>query len=540
MGELFEAEDLELRERVALKTVLPGASANERAAQLFRREVHLARQVTHPNVCRIFDVYHHRSPAADGTARDVLLLAMELLHGETLADRLHKQGRMSTAEALPLLRQMVAGLAAAHRVGVVHRDLKTSNVMLVAPTPPEEGPRAVITDFGLARRASDADVSGASISEAGGISGTPAYMAPEQVMGGGISPATDIYALGVVVYEMVTGVRPFVAENPVAKALMRLQGPPTSPRAHVPDLDRSWEAAIQRRLEMKPAARYPKVEDVVTAVETGPVAHKVAGSGRRRWPVAAAAAGLVALALAAGLVLGRWRTRPQRPPALSATDTIVLADFANSTGDPVFDETLKQALATSLQQSPFLSIVPDRKVRDTLKLMGRPEGERLTADLAHEVCQRTESKALFAGSISSLGSQYVIGVNAVACQTGESMARDQAPAARKEDVLDALGRVATSMREKVGESLASIQKYDPPLSEATTPSLDAWRAYSMGARALFDKGSVAAIPLYQRAVELDPGFAMAYAGLGTAYTNMGETTLGVANFQKAFDLRDRI
>ena len=270
MGELYEAEDLELHERVALKTILSSIADDERSILLFKREVHLARQVTHANVCRIFDVFRHRPAGGRGSAGEVVFLAMELLHGETLADRLARDGRLSTTDALPLVRQMAAGLAAAHHVGVVHRDFKSHNVMLVEPLPPTPGPRAVITDFGLARRsAHDDQTSMALLSDTSEISGTPAYMAPEQVEGGPVTPATDIYALGVLLFEMVTGTWPFMAETPLRTAVKRLHELPPSPRIHVPDLDPVWEETILRCLARAPADRFANIGEVVAALEGG-------------------------------------------------------------------------------------------------------------------------------------------------------------------------------------------------------------------------------------------------------------------------------
>ena len=243
MGELYAAEDLELRERVALKTILSHIANDERSIVRFKREVHLARQVTHPNVCRIYDVFRHRYAAAGADRPDdeVVFLAMELLHGETLAARLHRDGRMSTAALLPVVSQMAAGLTAAHRVGVVHRDFKSLNVMLVKPTRDEEAMRVVVTDFGLAWRSAHDDSSSMSLamSAENEFVGTPAYMAPEQVEGGPVTPATDVYALGVVLYEMVTGALPFAGDTPVKTAIKRLREPPPSPRVRVPDIDPS-------------------------------------------------------------------------------------------------------------------------------------------------------------------------------------------------------------------------------------------------------------------------------------------------------------
>ena len=259
MGELYEAEDLELRERIALKTILAHIAANDRSIAMFKREVHLARQVTHPNVCRIYDIFRHES---------IVLLAMELLHGETLADKLRREGPFATAAVLPIVRQMAAGLTAAHRAGVVHRDFKSQNVMLVPATGGDKGTRAVITDFGLARRHAPGDSIGLSLSlsEEGTVSGTPAYMAPEQVEGGTVTPAADIYALGVVLYEMVTGVWPFTGDTPISVMIKRLREAPPSPRVHVPELDAAWEAAILRCLERRPEDRFASAGDVADAL----------------------------------------------------------------------------------------------------------------------------------------------------------------------------------------------------------------------------------------------------------------------------------
>jgi DNA-binding response OmpR family regulator len=270
MGELYEAEDLELRERVALKTILSAIADDERSVLLFKREVHLARQVTHPNVCRIYDVFRHHLPGADGSTREVVFLAMELLHGETVADKLQREGRLPAADILPIARQMAAGLAAAHRVGVVHRDFKTHNVMLVKPDALDQEMRVVVTDFGLARRSARDDEATSfslSLSDAGEISGTPAYMAPEQVEGEAVTPATDVYAFGVVLYELVTGVWPFIADTPMRMAIKRLKDPPTPPRVHVPDVNPRWEATILRCLARQPADRFSTVAEVVASLE---------------------------------------------------------------------------------------------------------------------------------------------------------------------------------------------------------------------------------------------------------------------------------
>jgi CheY-like chemotaxis protein/tetratricopeptide (TPR) repeat protein len=537
MGELYEAEDLELHERVALKTILSTIADDERSILLFKREVHLARQVTHPNVCRIFDVFRHRPSGVEGggPGNDVVFLAMELLHGETLADRLRREGRMSTTELLPLVRQMAVALSAAHRAGVIHRDFKSHNVMLVPPTPPDVEPRAVITDFGLARRDAPDDASSPFPALTGaGISGTPAYMAPEQVEGGAVTPATDVYALGVVLYETVTGSWPFKGETALQIAVKRLKEAPPSPRLVVPDLDARWDATILRCLALRPEDRFAGAGEVVAALE-GRAEPRVAAPTARRWLVA----GLAGIAIVA-LGAVSWLYRSHAARTLGTTDTVVLADFSNTTGDTVFDDTLKQALATGLQQSPFFNLLGDRTVRDTLKLMGRSADEGLNGEVAQELCQRTGSAGVIAGSISSLGTQYVIGLNALDCRSGDALGRETATAARKEDVLAALDQATTRLRRRVGESLASVRKYDTPIAQATTPSLEALKAFSLGIKARNERGDAAAIPLFKQAISLDPDFAMAYGGLGNVYSSLREYDLATENFKKAYDRRDRV
>ena len=530
MGELYEAEDLELHERLALKTILPKIAVDERLVNMFKREVHLARQVTHANVCRIFDVYRHKPRAGAAAGQEVLLLAMELLHGENLADRLRREGRLSTSEILPLVRQMAAGLGAAHQAGVVHRDFKSHNVMLVKPSAPGQETRVVITDFGLARRSSQEERTSLSMSDANEISGTPAYMAPEQVEGGPVTPATDIYALGVVMYEMVAGVWPFVGDTPLQTAIKRLQQPAPTPRIYLPDLEERWETTILRCLERDPANRFASTSEVVAALEGEKVDVRTAAPSQRWKWIALGVTGMLVLAVAAGL----WLFRSRPAPALSATDTVVVAEFANSTGDAVFDDTLKQGLAISLQQSPDWSLLSDRKVQEALKLMGRSPGERLTSELAQDVCQRAGSKAVISGSIASLGNQYVIGLNAINCSTGDPLAREQAQAAGKEKVLDVLGSAASKLRSDLGESLSSVKKFDVPLEQATTRSLEALKAFSLGRK----KDSAGAVPFYERAIELDPNFTLAYLRLGIAYSNIGQPARANVHLTKAFELRE--
>ena len=258
---------------------------------------------------------------------------------------------------------------------------------------------------------------------------------------------------------------------------------------------------------------------------------------RKRWKVLAPAALILVAAAIGGTLYFRSRQATAR---LTDKDTIVLSDFDNKTGDAVFDDTLKQGLSVQLEQSPFLALVSERKVNETLKLMGRPAGDRLTPEVAREVCLRTGSKAMLAGSIAGLGSQYVIGVKAVSCNTGDVLAEAQEQAAGKEAVLKALDAAAVSLRSKLGESLSSVQKYATPVEEATTPSLEALKAYSLALKTGAAKGEIAALPFFKRAVELDPNFAMAYAWMSGVYRDLREVGRGAENARKAYDLREKV
>ncbi|MFY9530819.1 MAG: serine/threonine-protein kinase [Candidatus Acidiferrales bacterium] len=550
MGEVYEAEDLELREHVALKTIRQEIARDEHALERFKREIQLARKVTHPGVCRVFDVFRDRTSEGE-----TIFLSMELLAGETLAERLKRSGRMSMGEAFPLVCQMAAALGAAHEVGIVHRDFKTGNVMLVpatqnrepvascqevtaAPVEAATRPRTVVTDFGLARSAVGIEDAATKLSATVGIVGTPAYMAPEQVEGGEVSPAADIYALGVVMYEMITGQQPFIADTPLATAVKRLKESPPAPREFVPDLDPQWERVILRCLERHPADRFASASDVVKAltgeaVEVG--RRQIEQKRKRRLALSAATAGVVLAALTAGSYFYFHRA-----PKLTEKDTIVLADFTNTTGDPVFDGALRQGLSVQLKQSPFLSLISDPRIHQTLRQMGQPADAKLTPQIAREICERTASAAIVEGSIAVLGKQYVLGLTAVNCRTGDSLAEEQERATGKEQVLAAIDKAAAKMRGKLGESLSTVQKFNTPLLQATTSSLEALKAWSLSSTSSGTRTSGEAIPLLKRAIELDPNFALAYAWLAGDYLNLGERNLAIENTKKAYELRDRL
>src|SRR6266852_264316 len=378
MGEVYEAEDLELHELVAIKTLLPETLHHTDALARFKREVHLARKVTHPNVCRMFDLCRHKSEGGD----EVVILSMEFLRGKTLAERIKQHGRVNIREALPLIRQMASALGAAHEAGIVHRDFKPGNVVLVEES---TGTRAVVTDFGLAFRGtnsvgepslSEASWSSAQPGEGRQLYGTPAYMEPEQIEGRPATIASDIYAFGLVIYEMITGVRPFQGDTPISTAVKRLVEAPPPPRKFEPTLTPACESVILRCLEREPANRFAKAQDVVAALASdvrdakssdlaSPVAQTMRLKTRSRVVMA------VASVVVIGLSIGGWLLLPRKEKRLAESDTVVLADFSNKTGEPVFDDTLRQALAVQLGQSRFLNILSDERAREILRLLGR-------------------------------------------------------------------------------------------------------------------------------------------------------------------------
>lgn len=522
MGEVYETEDQDMRERVALKVIGSQAGVDKSWVERFRREVQLARRVTHPNVCRVFDLQHHR--AGD---QDVIFLTMELVRGETLAARLGRAGRLSIGDSLPIAVQLCAALQSAHQAGVLHRDFKCGNVMLVGSGPEV---RAVVTDFGTALLM---DPSQSSIHTAtGALVGTPAYMSPEQLAGKELTPASDIYSLGLVLYEMVTGRRPFESDSAWTEAMKRLNEDPEPPSSVVPEIGAVWNSTILRCVERDPAQRFSSAQEVSDSLEGTEVRPK---ARMKKWLWAFAAVLVPALVLVFAMV---FRAHPTR--ALTAKDMVVLADFTNNTGEQVFDGTLKEALAIDLEQSPLLNILPDLKLAQVLKLMGRQGGDRLTPDVAREICLRSNSRALIAGSIARLDSHYAIHLKATECQTGNLLGASEAEADSHENTLQALGQAAAILRSKVGESLASVQRFDRPLPEVTTSSLEALQAYSEAGGIRSKKGPAAAIPFFQRAVDLDPNFALAHYSLAASYFNLRQFDLGAENFRRAYELRNRV
>jgi tetratricopeptide (TPR) repeat protein/predicted Ser/Thr protein kinase len=511
MGDVWQADDLILGTPVALKLI---RSARPSARMAILNEVRLARQITHPSVCRVFDV---------GEADGEVFFSMELVKGEDLAKLLRRVGRLPVEKVIDIARQLCAGLAAAHARGVLHRDLKPANVLI-----DDEG-QVRITDFGIAI---PRDKTGNQ-----SLIGTPGYMAPEQlVAGAALTERTDIYALGVVMYELLAGVHPFAQARSTAAPVPLLDLVPVDPA-----LDRLVLRALSVNPDDRPSSAMAVADalvDMVSARPTGPsgAIHPVPETNRsRRWlAIGSFAAVTISVAALA------WFWLSARGSSLSEKDTIMLADFENTTGEAVFDGTLKVALAVALEQSPFLKVFPDQRARDTLRLMDRPPNERLSAAVALEIARREQLKALLTGSIASLGSHYVVAIEAVNAATGDVMAREQVEVSSKEQVLTGLGTAASKLREKLGESLATIERFDVQLPRATTHSLEALHAYALA----LDQGRAIprldAIPHLRRAIELDPDFAMAQALLSLMYTNTGQTALAPEYARRAFELRDRV
>ncbi len=514
MGVVYKAFDTKLNRLVALKFLPPHLRHDEELKGRLKAEARAASTLDHPNIVVIHDI--DEAPSGD------LFIAMAFHEGVTLRERIAAAGNtgMPVAEALEIARQIAAGLARAHERGILHRDIKPGNVIVAS-----DGVTRII-DFGLAK-SSDAAATGD-----GSTKGTPLYMSPEQASGKPMDCRTDLWSLGAVLYEMLAGRPPFDGEGNLAVMNAIVHAEPAGLRTLRPDVPPEVEAIVAKALEKDPARRYQSAgemaRDLATALAPGTTRPL---TWRRAVLIPAAAA--------------CWRWSPagyfyfHRTPKLTDKDTIVLADFLNKTGDPVFDGTLRQGLAVQLEQSPFLSLLSDERIQKALPLMGKAVDAPLTPAVARDICERTGGAAVLDGSISRIGSQYVVGLRARNCRTGDTLDEEQAQAARAEDVLNALSQIASKFRVRVGESLATVRTHDRPLAEVTTTSLEALQAYTTSLRVGYTSGQIASVPLLQRALEIDPNFALAYSNLAFSYGAMGEFAQAAESMKKAYALRDR-
>jgi serine/threonine protein kinase/tetratricopeptide (TPR) repeat protein len=573
MGTVYLAEQCEpIRRYVALKVVKLGMDTSQVLAR-FTNERQALAMMDHPNIAQIFD--------AGASTRGRPYFVMEYIEGAPITEYCDRK-RMTARERLALFLAVCRGVQHAHQKGVIHRDLKPSNVLVMDQ---DGAPVPKVIDFGIAKAIDKWAVENTLLTQFGQIVGTPEYASPEQAdtMTGDIDKTSDVYSLGVLLYELLIGAVPFdtaTLRNAGLAEMLRIireEEAPSLPRKltsmgaaatgvaerrqtdpaslrRLVDGDLNWITmkALEKARERRYVSASDLAADIQRQMEDRPVlASPPGGLYRtrkflRRHGLAErnnrirTAAGVVFVVLSGVTAWSLSHRDSTSRPKLTGKDTIVLADFDNRTGDPVFDGTLRQGLAVELQQSPFLNLISDRKVQQELALMGQPKDARLTSEMAQQICDRTASAAVLEGSIARVGSQYVLGLRAKNCNSGNILDEEQAVTAKREDVLNSLSQTVRKFRTRVGESLATVERHSTPLAEATTPSLEALKAYSAGMKVVVSSVNAAAIPFFRRAVEIDPKFAMAYANLGLLYSNVGESVLSAESTTKAWQLRDRV
>jgi serine/threonine protein kinase/Flp pilus assembly protein TadD len=547
MGVIYRAQDLRLGRSAALKFLPEDMTRDPGALSRFKREAQTASALNHPHICTIYGV-----DAYEGHP----FIAMEFLQGRTLKE-ITEEGPLPTERLLELAIQIADALDAAHHERIIHRDIKPSNIFVT-----QRG-QAKVMDFGIAKTTSRQPTRMVDHAKAtrtlatellttpGAAMGTVAYMSPEQARGEDLDARTDVFSFGAVLYEMATGQPAFPGKTTALIHDAILNGTPIGPNQLNPKLPYRLEEIVYKTLAKDRENRYQTVTElgadlkrlkrdidsgriVLKEFPTRPIWKRAfQGSLRNRWKFLLPAVFIIVAVVSLLIVRARYARLTER-------DAILVTDFDNTTGDPVFDGTLKKALSVKLEESPFLNVVPEDRIQQTLRYMGRQPDERITPELGREICQRQGGAALLAGAIARLGNHYIIELTASSCQTGKHLGTEQTEAESKEQVLRVVGATTSKLRAKLGESLNSIEKYDTPIEEATTASLDALKAYSLGEAQRAKGSDPGSLPFYRRAVQLDHDFAMAYATLGAVYANMGESRLSAENSKKAFDLRGRV